>query len=273
MNTRTGVIGGVGLGASVMYLLDPERGRRRRAILRDGISARASDSERFLKKSGRDFGNRARGMAAKTRNLFPAGPVEDDVLAERVRSKMGRYVSRPSAIEVSAVAGRVTLSGPVLADEADRLIRAVESVRGVEEVEDRLELHGDPGSVPELQGGPHRSGETPELLQRRWSPAARIAAGGVGGTLLILGLKRRGRLGMAATAIGTGLMARSIANRSARGLKGLGGGRRGGLLGADPQAAMDEDVMRFQSHLEHDRTGNGRETVTFEDLAEDDRRA
>ena len=377
MNTRTGVIGGVGLGASVMYLLDPERGRRRRAMLRDGVVARASDSERFLKKSGRDLGNRARGVAARTRNrVFPAGPVEDDVLAERVRSKMGRYVSHPSAIDVSAFAGRVTLRGPVPADEADALISAVESVRGVREVEDQLEVHADPESVPALQGGRQRVGETPEFLQRRWSPAARVAAGGIGGTLLLLGLKRRGRLGMAATALGTGLMARSIANRSAGRLTGVGARRRAvdyrktitvaapvdevydtwsrvenfprimahvrevrdigngrtrwtatgpagipvswdavvtqqvpgevlawrsepgsmidnagvirfepvrdgeatrvdihlsynppagsvgdvvaGLLGADPGAAMDEDIMRFQSLVERDRAGNGR---------------
>ena len=391
MHTRTGVIGGVGLGASVMYLLDPDRGRRRRAMLRDGISARACDSERFLKKSGRDFGNRARGMAAKTRNrVFPAGPVEDDVLAERVRSKMGRYVSHPGAVEVSASAGRVTLRGPVLADEAAGLLRAVESVRGVREVEDRLEVHDDPGSVPALQGGRQRVGETPEFLQRRWSPAARIAAGAVGGTLLLVGLKRRGRLGIASTALGTGLMARSIANRSARQLTGLRAGRRAvdyrktitvaapvdevydvwsrienfprimshvrevrdigngrtrwtatgpagipvswdavvkeqvpgevlawesepgsmidnagvirfapvgdgatrvdihlsynppagsigdvvaSLLGADPKSAMDEDMVRFQSLLEHDRTGNGREAATREDPAEGDPRA
>ncbi len=368
MNTRTGVIGGLGLGASVMYLLDPERGRRRRAMLRDGVVSRAIDSELFLKKSRRDIGNRARGMAAKTRNrVFPGRPVEDDVLAERVRSKMGRYVSHPGAIEVSVAAGHVTLRGPVLADEADGLVRAVESVRGV-----------------------RRAGETPELLQRRWSPGARVVGSGVGGTLLLLGLKRRGGLGMAATALGTGLMARSISNRSARQLTGLGTGRRAvdyrktitvgapvdevydawsrvenfprimshirevrdigngrtrwtatgpagvpvswdavvtqdvpgeilawrsepgsmidnagfirfepvgdgestrvdihlsynppagsagdvvaSLLGADPKSAMDEDMVRFQSLVEEGRTGNGRETASLEDLAEDDRR-
>src|SRR5687767_13429230 len=247
MNTRTGVIGGLGLGASVMYLLDPERGRRRRAMLRDGISARASDSGRFLKKSGRDLGNRARGLAAKTRNrVAPAGPVEDDVLAERVRSQMGRHVSHPGAIEVSVAAGRVTLRGPVLAGEADGLVRAIGSVRGVREVEDRLEIHSDPGSEPALQGGSHRAGESSEFLQRRWSPAARIAAGGVGGTLLVLGLKRRDRLGLAASALGTGLMARSLAHRTTRPLTGAGTGSR----------AVD-----YRDTIEPDGTGKDRKSV------------
>ena len=158
MNTRTGVIG-LGLGASAMYLLDPDRGRRRRAMMRDGLLSRAIDSEVFLRKSSRDIGNRARGMAAKTRNrVFPGGPVEDDVLAERVRSKMGRYVSHPGAIEVTTADGRVTLRGQILADEARSLVRAAESVRGVREVEDRLEIYSEPGAVPALQGGGPRPG-------------------------------------------------------------------------------------------------------------------
>ena len=271
MNTRTGVIGGLGLGASVMYLLDPERGRRRRAMLRDGMVSRAIDSELFLRKSRRDIGNRARGMAARTRNrVFPSGPVEDDVLAERVRSKMGRYVSHPGAIEVSAAAGRVALRGPVLADEARGLIRAIESVRGVRDVEDRLELYSEPGAVPALQGGARRAGETPELLERRWSPAARVAGTGVAGTLLVLGLKRRGGLGMAATALGTGLLARAISNRSARRLTGLGAGRRAVdyrktiTIDAPVEEVYDawsrvENFPRILSHIREVRDiGNGR---------------
>ncbi|HJU85796.1 MAG TPA: SRPBCC family protein, partial [Gemmatimonadota bacterium] len=52
---------------------------------------------------------------------------------------------------------------------------------------------------------------------------------------------------------------------------GSGGDVVASLLGADPRSAMDEDIVRFQRLLEEDRTGNGREAVTREDLAEDDR--
>lgn len=270
MNTRTGVIG-LGLGASAMYLLDPDRGRRRRAMMRDGLLSRAIDSEVFLRKSSRDIGNRARGMAAKTRNrVFPGGPVEDDVLAERVRSKMGRYVSHPGAIEVTTADGRVTLRGQILADEARSLVRAAESVRGVREVEDRLEIYSEPGAVPALQGGGQRPGEKPEFLQTRWSPAARVAATGVGGTLLFLGLKRRGRLGVAASAIGTGLLARGLANRPARQLTGIGAGRRAVdyrktiTIDAPVDEVFDawsrvENFPRILSHIREVRDiGNGR---------------
>lgn len=271
MNTRTGVIG-AGLGAGAMYLLDPQRGRRRRAMLRDGISARADDSQRFFRKSGRDMGNRARGVAAKTRNrIFPAGEVDDEVLVERVRSKMGRYVSNPGAIEVLAEDGRITLRGPVLAWEAGSLVRAVGSVRGVAEVDDRLDRHSDPASISALQGGSGRMGETPEYLQRRWSPSARVAAGSLAATLLLLGLRRRGRLGVAAATLGSGLMVRSVANRPARRLIGLGAGRRADdYREAITVSAPVDELDEAPAFHERDRTGNGGEMRTREDLAEGD---
>ncbi len=124
--------------------------------------------------------------------------------------------------------------------------------------------------MPALQGGGRRAGETPEFLQRRWSPAARVTAGGVGGTLVLLGLKRRGGLGIAASVLGTGLMARSIANRSARGLTGFGAGmravdyRKTVTVAAPVDEVYDawsrvENLPRILSHIREVRDiGNGR---------------
>ena len=225
MSIRTSWLGGLGLGAALMYLLDPERGRRRRAMVRDRVASRACDTEVFLKKSKRDLANRTRGFAAEARSRFVReGPVEDDVLAERVRSKMGRFVSHPGAIEVTANEGWIRLEGQVLADEVDHLVSAVRSVRGVEGVDNKLEIHWDSGAVPGLQGGAERTGERAEFRQQNWSPAAPLAAGSAGSALVLLGLKRRGPLGVAASAIGTGILARSVTNKSARRLAGIGNG-------------------------------------------------
>lgn len=227
MTIRTSWLGGLGLGAALMYLLDPDRGRRRRAIARDGLASRVWGSGEFLEKTGRDVGNRARGMVARARGrVVPEGPVDDEVLAERVRSKMGRSVSHPGAIEVTAESGRVTLRGPILEDEIEDLLSTVRSVRGVHEVEDRLDVHGDPGRVSGLQGQGKRRGEKSEFRQEHWSPVARLAAGTAGGALAAYGLKRFGKLGGAATAVGAGLLARSIVNKPARRLTGVGAGRR-----------------------------------------------
>lgn len=227
MTSKTSVIGGFGLGAGLMYLLDPDRGRRRRAIVRDRLSSRIGDSEAFLGKTARDSANRARGLLARTRTrVTPGGRVSDDVLAERVRSKLGRYVSHPGAIEVDAQRGRVVLRGPILAGEADDLLNAVATVRGVRQVENELEVHEQAGDVPGLQGEGRRTGETAELAQERWSPAFRFAAGSVGAAMTIAGLRRLGLLGAATAAVGAGLMARGVSNRPVRRLTGIGAGRR-----------------------------------------------
>lgn len=52
---------GVGLGAGLMYVLDPDRGRRRRAQLRDRTTHAVGEALDTLGKSGRDIRNRARG--------------------------------------------------------------------------------------------------------------------------------------------------------------------------------------------------------------------
>ena len=35
MNNKTAIVGAVGIGAALMYFLDPDRGKRRRALVRD----------------------------------------------------------------------------------------------------------------------------------------------------------------------------------------------------------------------------------------------
>src|SRR5205823_2337781 len=91
----------------------------------------------------------------------------------------------------NARGGRITLSGPVLAREADRLLDRAASVRGVQGVENRLEVHQRAEDVPGLQGGSRRPGERPDLLQANWSPATRALAATAGGTLIAFGATRR----------------------------------------------------------------------------------
>ena len=53
----------LGLGAAAMYLMDPDQGRRRRALARDQITkARRVIRERASGKA-RHLGNRAQGLA------------------------------------------------------------------------------------------------------------------------------------------------------------------------------------------------------------------
>jgi hypothetical protein len=146
---------GIALGAGLMYVLDPDSGRRRRALVRDQIAHGRHELEELevaARARSRDLRNRARGAAAETRARVREDHPDDEVLEARVRSEIGRTVSNPRAIEVAASDGHVMLSGPVLDREREELLSRARSVRGVSEIEDRLEPHDSPADVPGLQG-------------------------------------------------------------------------------------------------------------------------
>lgn len=130
---------GVGLGVGLMYFMDPERGRRRRALVRDRLAHAAHASSGALGSFGRDLSHRAAGVAARARGVLRRRAVDDDVLIERVRAKLGRIVSHPHAIAVNANGGRVRLRGSVLESELPRLMHTVAHVPGVRGVEHALE--------------------------------------------------------------------------------------------------------------------------------------
>jgi uncharacterized membrane protein len=130
----------------------------------------------------------------------------DQQLTERVRAKLGRHVSHPGAVEVSANQGRVVLSGQVLTHEVPRLLSAIASVRGVEDVENRLEPHDRAENIASLQGGRPPVGEPPRL--RPNTPASRLIAATAGLSLLGYGLARRSIGAKLLGALGVGLLAR-----------------------------------------------------------------
>src|SRR5919108_3855811 len=95
-----GFINGALLGAAAMYVLDPDRGRRRRALALDKAVLAAREIGDALDVTARDLTNRARGVAAETWANIRRRQVPDVVLEERVRAKLGRVVSHPHSIEV-----------------------------------------------------------------------------------------------------------------------------------------------------------------------------
>ena len=128
------------------------------------------------------------------------------ILMDRVRTKIGRAVSHPNSIEVTAEDGRLTLSGPLLEREAEDLIEAVASVRGVRDVESRLETHKTAESVPGLQGKAKIRKRRPELLQEYWAPGTRLLVG-VGGALALAFPARNQRAAIPSRVIGGLLVA------------------------------------------------------------------
>src|SRR5262245_36035380 len=108
---------GVGLGVGLMYLMDPSTGGRRRSMLRGKMSRAMHQTGTHLRKTGEYSRGQAQGFYARMRSRFSGEQITDRQLCERVRSAMGRATSHPSAIEVHANHGVVTLSGDVLRDE------------------------------------------------------------------------------------------------------------------------------------------------------------
>jgi uncharacterized membrane protein len=220
------LIRGLGIGAGLMYMLDPRSGRRRRAMLRDKISHTVRELGCMVEVASRDLVHRVEGRVAEARHAYERAPVDDDVLVARVRSELGRVVSHPRAIEVEAQDGFVTLKGPILEGEQEPLLDAVCRVRGVKDVDNRLEPHAAAENVASLQGGTPRRGRQPDLLQESWSPATRLVAG-VAGTALALAGARQGLLGrLTLGTIGAALLLRAATNQPTKRIFGVGAGRR-----------------------------------------------
>ena len=171
------VVGSLALGAAAMYVLDPDKGRRRRAIASDKARRFVANAGSLASIAARDVTYRMQGVRVQARRLFGRGGVPDDlVLIERLRAKMGRVVSNPHAIQIGAHDGRVTLSGPILASEAQPLLHVVRSAPSVSEVEDHLIVHERPESIPSLQGTPSPTKMRSRIMRENWTPTQRVAA-------------------------------------------------------------------------------------------------
>lgn len=131
-------------GALVMYLLDPVTGRRRRALVRDrGLSA-GHDAQRYVRGKTKRAADHLRGVAARTRSSLSRAPIEDDLLHERIRAKLGRLVAHPHDVEVHVHDGWVQLKGSIADDEFDDLVATVSSMRGVRHLESLLRTSSAP---------------------------------------------------------------------------------------------------------------------------------
>lgn len=251
-------IGGAALGAALAYLLDPAQGARRRAGAQQKAIHAAKEIREAASVTSRDVAYRSRGLwaealgdlseiVARMRGEIPP----DSVLAQRVRARLGRLCAHPSSIQIESREGRIRLAGPVFRAELDPILKGIARVRGVRDVESRLEAHETAGDIPGLQGEGPRI-ERPELLQQHWSPAARLLVGATGAGLLAFGGSRRGLLGAGAATAGMGLLLRSLTNLPMKRLVGFGAGRRAIDLQKDLFVdAPVEEVFAFFKRFEN----------------------
>jgi hypothetical protein len=114
-----------------MYLFDPAEGEQRRRALVGG----------WRNLSGRGFESQRRR---------PRPAVESWRLVERVGTAMINRVRHPSLIAVTASDGVVTLTGPILRHEEDRLLTAVFNVPGVNEIINQLVSYDSEEQMPQV---------------------------------------------------------------------------------------------------------------------------
>lgn len=246
------VAGAAGLGAVLMYLFDPDRGKRRRALLRNKAEHASRVAIDAAGKTKRDVQNHVQGFLAEVDSLVAAGNVTDEVLEARVRSKMGRIVSHPHAVRVTANEGTVTLRGPILSDEIHRLLTVITGMRGVTNIDNRLEIHESRTETPALQGGRRRRAERFGPFKLNWSPTMRLVTGATGGALVLYGARRRGAVGPGLSLMGGALATRALTNLSVRKLIGIDGDAA--EFSVEKAMTIDasiDEVFTFCSHPEN----------------------
>jgi hypothetical protein len=185
---NTNFLLGAALGAGLVYMLDPQSGPRRRALVRDKVARASHVTRDALDTTARDAYNRGRGIVAATRGRWQTEEVPDEVLVQRVRARLGRVCSHPHAIDVLVAHGNITLRGPILAADAPAVLRTTQNVRGVKAVMNQMEIHESADSEPALQGEGRLAGSSFDLLQPTWAPGTRamVAAAGLAATGLCM---------------------------------------------------------------------------------------
>jgi osmotically-inducible protein OsmY len=140
-------ITGVALGWLLAYLLDPDRGRSRRARMGDMAGANVRRTQARLGREVRYRAGQAQGLvyrAARRRS----GPVEvDDItLKHRIESEVLASDAFPGReVNITVVAGVAELRGQVrLPDDIEEFTRRVGQVPGVKGVRPLLHLPGQP---------------------------------------------------------------------------------------------------------------------------------
>lgn len=218
--SSAGTLTGMGMGACLMYLADPNLGKRRRALVRDKITKWSRRLGGTINATACDVSNRVIGITAEMQALFQGDKTDSpDRLQARIRSKMGRYLSHPSALHVEVCdAGRVILQGPILQAEVDDLLSVVAAVRGVKIIENHLDVHRTPEDIPELQGSIER-----QSRPTQWPPATRLLAGSAGTFLMLNAVRNLGVVNCLLGMVGFGLFMRAATNEDFGRMVGVSG--------------------------------------------------
>jgi hyperosmotically inducible periplasmic protein len=163
-------VGGLIAGALAMYYLDARSGSRRRAVVRHKLVAAGHDLSSMAEAKSKRAVGRIKGMLVTHRmdRVSHSRPQSDQQLHDRIRSRLGRLIHYPKAVEVEVGQGRVRLHGHVLRREVDDLCREVQHMAGVRELYSELQVHRTSEEISQLyshsQPGQHEQRPAAEAV-------------------------------------------------------------------------------------------------------------
>jgi len=80
------ILGGLGVGAALMYLFDPQEGNRRRALIRDKANSINHKAQGAITGSAQQVANRAKGLLHESGSTFGRNSsrnASDDLTSEQ----------------------------------------------------------------------------------------------------------------------------------------------------------------------------------------------
>ncbi|HET8572041.1 MAG TPA: BON domain-containing protein [Candidatus Limnocylindria bacterium] len=138
---------GAAAGAVAAYLLDPERGKRRRAVLVDQARARMRDVGTAVERGSRRAGTQAFSISQQVAHRNGGnGRLNDSGLSDKVETELFADPSIPQGkININVEEGVVVLRGEVdNPGQREELIHKAEAIAGVVRVDSLLHLPGEP---------------------------------------------------------------------------------------------------------------------------------
>ena len=95
MNKKIALVGGLGLGAALMYLFDPDRGRGRRELIREKAEGAANKAGEYAEKMSQDIRDRASEVVAEAKAIFKGVDNPSDVHAEEEGAPSSQGMTAP----------------------------------------------------------------------------------------------------------------------------------------------------------------------------------
>jgi hypothetical protein len=148
---------GAAVGGLLTFLLDPDRGRSRRARYADQLAAGARRAAFQLGRGSRLAAGRLAGAAEELKHAGDGQPMPNDpALTSKVETELFRDPSIPKGrININTEQGVVVLRGEVdNADQSREIERRARRIPGVVEVENLLHLPKQPARAESTRRRP-----------------------------------------------------------------------------------------------------------------------